>query len=536
MNIVTRRRFYLIYFIAILLLACKGREGVQKPNIILIVADDLGFSDLGCYGGEISTPNLDRLASYGIRFKQFYNSGVCLATRAEMLTGVYTRSEGDGYLKDNMVTIAEVLKNNGYSTILSGKWHLGDGASSPNNKGFEEYYGSIAGAINYFDPTLPTDPPFVKHLHSAKQPFRHNKEILKSVSINYYSTDAITDHAIGEIKSNVDKKQPFFLHLAYNAPHYPLQALSEDIKRYKGIYKDGYSALRKKRFKKLNELGLVDKSWGLPDTDTSMNEVRYDLPVIPWNEVVNKEYESSKMEVYAAMVDRMDQNIGRVLNTLKETGIEENTIVIFFSDNGGCASLPKLEMMNTYYQYNEGKDIGSKNSYEFCGPGWATAQSSPFRRYKAWTYEGGISTPMIASWKGKIKPNVITNEVGHVVDILPTVLDIADAIYPDEFKGKKILPLEGVSLLPTLILGSSHKHDLRPLGWYLYGNRAFRKGDWKVVWGVSSKKWELYNMEDDRTEENDLSEKHPEVVDELSTLWWKWAKKCNYQKGEIENW
>jgi arylsulfatase len=252
-----------------------------------------------------------------------------------------------------------------------------------------------------------------------------------------------------------------------------------------------------------------------------------------WESIEDKKWEIQKMEVYAAMVDRMDQTIGRVMATLKETGIDDNTLVIFFSDNGGCASdIPSdAEKYSEYRAYNKGKNIGGKDSYVFCGPGWATAQSSPFRRYKTWTYEGGLSTPMIVRWKGKIKANTITNEIGHLIDLLPTFMEVSGAKYPAEREGMKTIPIEGKSLLPVLKGGKFS--DERELGWFLYGSRAYRIGKWKLVWGVTAKKWELYDMDADRTETHDLSVKHPEIVKKLTDAWYAWATRSEVPKNQM---
>lgn len=501
----------------------------KKPNIIMIVADDLGFADLGCYGGEIKTPNLDKMAAEGLRFKQFFNCAVCNVSRVAMLTGVHPRF-GGRLLKDNMLTIAEVLKNAGYETAMSGKWHLGGEPTRPIDRGFDEYYGSMIGAVNLFDPSAP-DPPIVNH-SGPKDPFVHNAEPIKSVPENYYVTDAITDHSIEQIKKFAKEDKPFFLHLAHFAPHYPMQAPPEDIAKYRGKYDEGYLVLRERRKQKMVEKGIIDAKWELPDPDKKLGNWRYDLAVDSWDSLEDKKWETAKMEVYAAMVDRMDQNIGRVMQTLKETGIDENTIVVFFSDNGGCASdiTSDTDKYAEYREYNKGKVAGTKESYIFCGAGWATAQSAPFRRYKTWTYEGGISTPMIVRWKGKIKPNSITNEIGHLIDLMPTFLEIAGATYPTERKGKKVLPMEGTSLMPVL-KGGKHKNE-RELGWFLYGSRAYRVGKWKLVWGVTAKKWELYDMDADRTETHDLSDKHPDLVKKLSESWQQWAERSNVAKDQ----
>ena len=502
----------------------------KKPNIILIVADDLGFGDLGCYGGEINTPNLDKMAAEGMRFKQFFNCAVCNVSRVAMMTGVHPRFGGRSLLKDNMMTIAEVLKGVGYETAMSGKWHLGGEPTRPIDRGFDEYYGSMIGAVNHFDPSAP-DPPIVNH-SGPKEPFVHNAEPIKSVSENYYVTDAITDHSIRQIKKFAQEGKTFFLHLAHFAPHYPMMAPTEDIAKYRGKYDEGYLVLRERRRRKMIELGIIDAKWALPDPDKKLGNWRYDLAVDSWDSIEDKEWEKSKMEVYAAMVDRMDQNIGRVMQTLKETGIDENTIVIFFSDNGGCASdIPRdAEKYQEYREYNKGKVVGTKESYVFCGPGWATAQSAPFRRYKTWTYEGGITTPMIVRWKGKIQANSMTNEIGHLIDLMPTFMEISGAKYPKEFNGNKILPLEGTSLIPVFQGGKNKKE--RELGWFLYGSRGYRIGEWKLVWGVTAAKWELYDMEADRTETNDLSQEYPELVKKMSEAWGKWAVRSNVPKNQ----
>lgn len=498
----------------------------DPPNIIMIVADDLGFADLGCYGGEIRTPNLDKMAAEGLRFTQFYNCSVCYYSRAAMLSGVNPRYGKGSLLKDNMLTVAEVLKTAGYATAMSGKWHLGGGRSNrPIDRGFDEYYGAMIGAINFYDPTE-TDPPFASH-GSHKMAYVHNGQQLKGVAEDYYVTDALTDHSIKQIRKFAKAGKPFFLHLAHFAPHYPLHAPPEDIERYRGRYDDGYDSLRKQRHRKMVELGIIDKKWTLPDPDEKLGNWRYDLAVDSWQSNDEKEWERSKMEVYAAMVDRIDQNIGRLMAVLKETGIDDNTMIVFFSDNGGCASdiTPDSPGYKQYREYNRDKTIGTKESYVFCGPGWATAQSAPFRRYKTWTYEGGIATPMIVRWKGKVRPGSITKEVGHLVDLMPTFMDIAGAKYPEERNGTKTVPLEGVSLVPVL-KGKKFRKE-RELGWYVFGSNAYRIGKWKLVWGITAKKWELYDMEADRTETFDLAGKHPEIVKKLSEAWRRWAARSD---------
>ncbi len=489
-----------------------------KPNIVLIVADDLGFSDVGCFGGEIRTPNLDRMAAEGMRFTQFYNCAVCNATRAAMLTGVNPRFGKGGFLRRNMVTAAEALQAAGYATAMSGKWHLGGAPTRPIDRGFQEYYGVMIGAVNQFDPTLP-DPPPMKHA-GPPEPFVHNAAPVKSVPADYYTTDAFTDHAVAQIQKLSKEGKPFFLHLAYTAPHYPLQARPEDIARYKGRYQEGYTVLRKQRYQGLMDLGLISKQWTLPEADKKLGDWRYDVAPVPWDAVKDKGWEAAKMEVYAAMVDRMDQGIGRVLAALKEGGVDEHTLVLFFSDNGACGSHSSGA---AHQAYMNGQPVGDKNSYILGGPGWACASSSPFRRFKTWTYEGGISTPMIVRWPEKVKAGGLTHEVSHVVDLLPTFLELAGTEYPKVTGGEVTLPMEGRSMAP--LLAGKQVDGERELGWYLYGSRAWRQGKWKAVWGVTAKRWELYDMEADRTETRDLGAEQPGVVKRMAVAWREWADK-----------
>ncbi len=483
-----------------------------RPHVVLIVADDLGFSDLGCYGGEIRTPNLDRLASEGMHFTQFYNCAVCNLTRAALMTGLNPRFGKEGLLRKNMVTLAEALNLAGYKTAMSGKWHLGGKPTRPIDRGFQEYYGVMIGAVNYFDPLSP-DPPGMKHA-GPPNPFVHNATPIQEVPKNYYATDAFADHAIGQIRELSKQDQPFFLHLAFTAPHYPLQAFPEDIAKYRGRYDDGYEVVRQRRYRRLIDLGIISTTWKLPSPDPKLGDWRYDLSPKPWNTQNDATWESAKMEVYAAMVDRLDDAIGRVLSSLKECDLEKDTLVIFFSDNGACASESSAA---AYKAYQSKVPTGSKETYILGGSGWASAQASPFRRYKTWTYEGGLSTPMIARWPGRIEAGSRSDAITHVVDWMPTLIEAAKSEYPRQYRSEKILPLEGVSLMPVLL--ESKSIDNRELGWSLYGSRAYRSGKWKLVWGVTRKQWELYDMEQDRTETQDLAREHPDIVQNLAVAW-----------------
>ena len=501
----------------------------NTPNILMIVADDLGFSDLGCYGGEIQTPNLNRLATEGVRLTQFYNNAVCVVTRASMMTGLYPRFGPAGFLRANMMTIPELLRQAGYRTALVGKWHLGSQSPNrPTDRGFEEYYGVPSGCCNYFNPAQP-DPKFYDGT-AKRRPFVHNQESIDQFPDSYYTTDAFTDRAADNLHRMAAARKPFFLNVCYTAPHFPLQAKPEDISRYHRKYAQGYFALREQRYQRQLSLGIISSLWSLSPLDTKIGDWNYDYAVEPWEKVQDREREQRRMEVYAAMVDSLDQGIGRLLKALDDEGVRENTLVLFFSDNGGCASLPVDS--KGYQAYNAGKTIGSQESYEFCGPGWGWAQNAPFRRHKAWTYEGGIATPFIARWPGKIKPNSISHQVAHVIDLLPTFAELSGTSYPKATKGHPLLPLEGSSFSSVL---KGQTRTSPALLWQLYGNRAIRQGKWKLVWGVTRGKWELYDIEGDRTETRDLALQNPERVKRMSGAWNRWAERHEVPSKEEAN-
>jgi len=506
--------------------AAAAEAAPSRPNIVLILADDLGYSDLGCYGGEIPTPNLDRLAGEGLRFTQFYNCAVCVTTRASLLTGLYPRMGPEGLLRRNMVTLAEVLRAAGYRTSLSGKWHMGSKPGSlPTAWGFDEYYGLADGACHYFDPARP-EPDF--YMPGKVRPFFHNTTPITEFPAGYYTTDAFADHAIEMIDrfAKDEDRKPFFVHLCFTAPHVPLHAPKEDIARHHGKYDEGYFRLRETRLDRQQKLGIVDPTWKLPPADPKLSPERYDWGVEPW-ETADRRRQSRRMEVYAAMVEIMDRNVGRVLDALDAAGAADDTVVLFLSDNGGCASLPIDE--EGWRAYNGDRLPGPNDTYDFCGPGWGWAQSAPFRRYKTWLYEGGISTPLIVRWPGVVKPHTLTREVGHVMDLMPTFVELAGTEYPTIYEGRPIEPVEGKSLVPIL-RSSDSKGGARTghenIFWYLYGNRAMRQGKWKLDWGVSRRQWELYDLEADRTETHDLAAEQPERVAAMAELWAEWAKRA----------
>lgn len=515
-----------------------------RPNMVLILADDLGFSDLGCYGSEISTPNLDRMAASGLRMTQFYTTPRCCPTRAALLTGLYPQQAGIGGMMEdrgipgyrgeinrNCLTIAEELRRADYHTLMVGKWHVChihfDGKKQlnyesdepfwdnkdgwPLQRGFEEYYGTIHGVCSYFDPFSLT---------------RGNTPI-RAEGTNFYYTDSITEHAVGEIEKYAGSDQPFFLYVAYTAPHWPLQAPEADIAKYRERYLVGWDAIRTNRYRRQIELGLIAKSWPLSPRDPR---------VPPWGEVRDKRWEANRMATYAAMVEHLDGGVGRILDRLREKGIEQNTLVIFFSDNGACAEVIQPGWYDVPSRTRDGRRIrvGNGDHTVFAGPDdvwqsygvpWANVSDTPFLLYKHFTHEGGIASPFIVSWPKVIKAKGgLDRQTAHVTDIMATCVELAGAHHPDSFQGEKILPLEGTSLLP-IFQGKERAHPT-PLCWEHEGNRAVRIGRWKLVSRYRGA-WELYDMEVDRTESNDLARQHPDKVQEMAALYEGWAKRCN---------
>lgn len=484
----------------------KGAESATPPNIILIMADDMGFSDLGCYGSEINTPNLDRLAASGVRWTQFYNNAKCTTTRASLITGLTPRRQSKNLLTPNVVTIAEVLKTAGYRTALTGKWHLGSRAPHrPSDRGFDHYYGLLDGCCNFFDPSIP-DPEFKG---GRTRVFAEDDQLIHEFPEDYYTTTAFTEAALKFINESSQTDEPFFLHVCYTAPHYPLHAPEEVVQRYLGQYKHGWEVLRRKRSQKQLDMGLFASNWQSAGPD---NHVRN------WEPLEHQEWEDRRMAVYAAMIDVMDQEIGRIVESLAQNKISENTVIMFLSDNGGCAETPGGE--------DPSRKPGIKETYTTCGPGWAYASNTPFRRYKQWVHEGGISTPFIVHWPGQIEAGTYNRNVGHIIDILPTCAELAGATYPEKFKGQPVDPVEGVSLVSSF---KSNRPDSelndRALYWEWGGNRAVREGNWKLCWDREFKRWELYDLSRDRTELHDLAAEHPERVEQLSQKWSFWAKR-----------
>lgn len=520
----------------------NAQKPSKQPNIIIILADDMGFSDIGCYGSEIQTPNLDRMAKKGIRFTQGYSCARCCPSRASLLTGLYPHQAGvggmvnnagtrayQGYLRDDCVTIPEVLRQGGYQTLMSGKWHVGGGYSpnkpdtwSPGTKdhplpvqrGFDRYYGMLGGAGSYFNP-----------------PYMASDEtLIYPGGGDYYLTDAISDKAVAMIKEAAMKENPFFLYVAYTAPHWPLHALADDIVKYEGKYRrGGWDTLRTARHEELKGMEILNKNWDISPRDEE---------ALPWSEIKEKDWEDLRMAVYAAQIDRMDQGVGKIMAKLRELNIEDNTLVMFLSDNGGCAEfLAEDTNRPEPFRYNiptpDGRPVhigntprirpGPDDTFMSYDLPWANASNSPFRLYKHWVHEGGISTPLIFYWPRGISESRIEHTPCHVIDIMATCLDISGIVYPTEFKGKKITPLEGKSLVPMFQSQGSKRE--RHIFWEHEGNRAVRYGEWKIVSKFPGE-WELYNMVDDRTELNNLANSNRSKAKELVALYKHWAERC----------
>ena len=516
----------------------------KRPNIVLILADDMGCSDLGCYGSEIATPNIDALARRGIRFTQFQNNARCCPSRATILTGLYSHQTGiggmtftDGHvpgyrgdLNRQCVTIAEVLRSAGYHTLMTGKWHVthdqsesfDDNHNWPLQRGFEKYFGTIAGAGSYYDPYfLVRDN---RHIQAGRK--------------NFYYTDALAENAANFIGEYAAKPEPFFLYAAFTAPHWPLQAPPAEIEKYKNRYSTGWDDLRHERHRRMIDMGIVDARWPLSPRDPRVPE---------WKDAKYKQWQARRMAVYAAQIDRLDQGVGRILRKLKETGVEDNTVVLFLSDNGACAEEAQANWNKIPYVPEKTRDgrpmhvgndaafmPGPEDIYQSYGLPWANASNTPLRLYKHYDHEGGISTPLIVAGAGIVdKPGSLTHQHGHIIDIMPTLAEIAGAKYPKTFGGEKILPVEGLSLLPVLQGNQRKGHDA--VFWEHEGNRAVRQGKWKIVSQHPPDKWELYDMEADRTELHDLSAQYPERVKEMAALWLTWANRCHvFPKPEVK--
>jgi len=516
---------------------------MKQPNILIILVDDMGYSDIGCYGSEIQTPNIDRLAAEGIQFTQMYNCGRCCPSRASLLTGLYPHQAGighmmgdlghpgyQGYLNDECLTIAEVLKGAGYNTLMSGKWHVGGEYlprqpenwrpgdkkhPTPLGRGFDRYYGILHGCCSYYNP------------HTLMRQDR----LINIETDEFYFTDAITDEAVTYIDEYGNRDNPFFLYVSYTAPHWPLHALPEDIARYQGNYGQGWDRVRKDRYDRMVTQGIIDAKWPISPRDEQAP---------PWEEIKAKDWEDARMAVYAAQIDRMDQGVGRILAKLKSMNIEEDTLVMFLSDNGGCAEFLAEDGFVQYLLYpnRDGTFVrpgnlpgimpGDEDTYMSYDLPWANSSNTPFRLYKHWVHEGGISTPFIIHWPAVISEHRLLHQSTHLIDIMATCVEAAGASYPEEVSGKKIHPLEGEGLMPV-VRGEGWSRQ-KPIFWEHEGNCAIRQDNWKMVkkWPGP---WELYNLEQDRTELDNLIGKNVPKASELEKLYTAW-----YQRLDIVPW
>ena len=528
--------------------AVLSARRADRPNIVLIMADDMGFSDVGCYGGEVRTPNLDRLAAEGLRFTQFYNCARCCPTRASLMTGQYPHTVGlvrnGRSLTRNGVTIAEALKPAGYSTAMAGKWHLTftpvlkDGKlhqkwldhqhdpgrpfappeTYPVNRGFDRHYGIIWGVVDHFDPFSLVE----------------GVEPVPTVPKDYYLTDAITDKAVEDIRELSRSDRPFFLYVAHAAPHWPLHARPEDIARYKDTYNGGWDKLRRDRYERQLKMGLFESAnTPLPPIQDGGSK---------WDKLSRQEkaFQARKMAVHAAMVDRVDQSVGKIVRALEAAGQMDNTLILFLSDNGASPEVPQRPGYDRTGQTRDGRtvkyrdipldELGSELSYTGIGRPWASASNTPFRYWKQESFEGGCHTPLIVHWpKGlKAESGSICHDVGHVMDVMPTCLELAGTPYPDTLGDHQLTPLDGRSLVPLFHGKSRAGHD--KLFFEHEEGRAVRMGDWKLVaYSNTPDKWELYDLAKDRTETRDLAGAHPQRVEEMKSEWQAWAKRVGLE-------
>ncbi len=552
-----------------LFFAARGAVfAAERPNIVLVMADDMGYSDIGCYGSEIQTPVLDGLASNGLRFTQFYNTSRCCPTRASLLTGLYSHQAGiglmtsdrgyDAYRGDlnrSCVTSAEALRSVGYRNYMSGKWHVtrhtgpkADNSNWPLQRGFDRFYGTIIGAGSFYDPaTLCRGNTYVTPDNDSEyQPQ------------NFYYTDAISDNAARYVADHFrdHADEPFFLYVSYTSAHWPMHAPEAEIAKYKGKYDGGYDPIRQARYLKAIEQGVIHEDW--PMSAGTVN----------WDRFPHKDWDIRCMEVYAAMVDRMDHGIGRIINQLKAADALDNTLVIYLQDNGGCAEgygrssnadkmkkfdfqpfgpndfqtkiWPPMQTRTGQWVHTGPETMpGAEDTFVAYGTGWANASNTPFRGYKHDGYEGGISTPFIVHWPQGIshdRRGEIVKEPSHLIDLMPTFLQAAGASYPSEFAGKTIQPMEGVSLVPTFSGDALTRES--EIGFEHHGNLALRDGRWKIVSAYRKDhptRWELYDMEADRTELNDLAKVNPARLNELIKKWQVWADRVGVQTWPFKN-
>ena len=541
MKKISRKAFIVILSLYFCNPLAAQKPPASRPNIIIIMADDMGYSDIGCYGGEINTPHLDRLAKNGLKMMNFYNNARCCPTRASLLTGQYAHKVGlannGNALTRNGATIAELLKENGYQTGMVGKWHLSDDIQMPTkeaqlkwlnhqafadspfasiesypiNRGFQKHYGVIWGVADYFDPFSLVD---------GERP-------VKEVPKDYYITDAISQKSVEYIKEFTTRQQPYFLYVAYTAPHWPVQARPEDLDKYKDTYKTGWDALRKQRYDRMVTTGLIDpKTTPLLEVMGKMGE---------WDKLTSqeKDKQAAKMAAHAAMIDRIDQGVGQIIKTLEQTKTLDNTLIIFLSDNGASPEIVNTPGYDRPSQTRNGQNleydkevktenIGKEISFTGIGSNWANAANTPYRFWKMESFEGGIHTPMIVYWPAglKTKKGSSSNILAHVTDILPTLLDISQAKYPSSYHNHALTPLDGRSFLPML---QGKEYNGREAIFFEHAKgKAYIKGNWKLVMQTSGNEWELYDLDKDKNESDNLATQYPGKLTEMKAEWENW--------------
>lgn len=518
------------------LVMADEKPSAPRPNVIVVLVDDMGFSDLAPYGGEIETPNLAMLAKDGLRFTQFYNSARCCPTRATLMTGLHPHQVGIGHmtteggigfnpqlpaayqgnLNDSCVTLAQVAKSAGYATFMAGKWHLSgkDQADWPLQRGFDRYYGCLHGATHHFSPYGE------RIMYDGNQPDPHPKS---TSDRPFYTTDAFADHAISflqEHHASPRKKDPFFLYLAFTAPHWPIHAHDQELAKYRGRYKMGWDRLREQRYQRQLASGLIPKSWKLTERDAG-------VPAWDSLDAATQDACEHRMAAYAAMIDRVDQKIGDLIATLKKNGQWENTLLLFLADNGACAEGATLGLGDPVKDRRAEVPL-MEISYGKC---WANSSNTPYRLYKHFTHEGGANTPFIAHWPQRIKAGRDWyRQPAQLIDIMATVVDVTGATYPKMRDKQQVLPMEGISLLPAF--DGKMLERGKPIFIEHEGNASVRDGDWKLVGagvspagGMKQKNWELYHLTEDGTELHNLAAKHPEKVEQLSRQWQEWSQR-----------
>jgi arylsulfatase A-like enzyme len=495
-----------------------------RPNIILVLADDIGFSDIGCFGGEIATPNLDRLAGQGWRLTEMHNNPRCCPSRASLLTGLYptqagvgcmTQDQGtpayQGYLNETCVTLGEVLGAAGYRTAIAGKWHVAPPRRLdqwPASRGFEESFCNYGGGT-----------------HFDCRRYVNGRVLGDSHDPHFYLTYAVTNRAVANIEKFAAGPDPFFVYAAYHAPHFPLQAPAGPIEQYRGKYAMGWDSLRVQRWEKAKARGVIDPAWDLPGPASETTR---------WASAVDKDWQQSRMEVYATQITLMDEGVGKIVDTVERLGIAEDTLILFLGDNGACAKNVAVTAKGGGAITRDGLPLeignspfvrpGPSNTFESYGIDWANASNSPFRKFKVWTEEGGISTPCVAWWPGTLKSGSTDHSLTHVMDLMPTFAELGGATYPTSHAGNEIQPVEGESFAGLLTgeVGPSGWTRKETLFWEHLGHRAARQGDWKIVANNPTGQFLLFNMATDRTETVNVAQQFPGKLEELTTAWEAW--------------